>query len=132
MLVPMDVRVFVVEDVRQMRAALAELFESVPGFRTVAAATTEAEANLWLDEHPGGWDLAVVDLVLQQGSGMGVVARCNAQPVRGKVVVFSAYASPAVYDRCLELGADAVIQKSDTAALLAFCRAMSDRENSGP
>ncbi|MBA2674960.1 hypothetical protein [Ramlibacter sp.] len=74
----------------------------------------------------------MVDLVLQQGSGMGVVARCDAQPTRGKVVVFSAYASPAVYKRCLELGADAVIQKSDTAALMAFCRAMSDQENSGP
>jgi DNA-binding response OmpR family regulator len=128
----MDVRVFVVEDVRQMRDVLGELFASLPGFRVVACASTEAEANLWLDEHPDGWDLTVVDLVLQQGSGMGVVARCNARPARGKVVVFSAYGTPAVAARCLQLGADAVIEKTDVQALLAFCRALLDQENSGP
>ena len=29
-----------------------------------ATASTEAEAKLWLDDHPAEWDLAVVDLVL--------------------------------------------------------------------
>jgi ActR/RegA family two-component response regulator len=87
---------------------------------------------LWLDEHPRGWDLAVVDLMLDQGSGMSVLAHCNAQPDKGKIVVFSGYASPAIRDHCLKLGADAVFDKASTDDLLEFCRELLERENSGP
>lgn len=128
----MDVRVFLVEDLGRTRSALAELLETVEGFRVVGGASTEAEANLWLDDHPSGWDLVIVDLMLEQGSGMSVLARCNAQPDKGKVVVYSGYASPAIRDHCLKLGADAVFDKSATGPLLDFCRGMLERENSGP
>lgn len=128
----MDVRVFLVEDLGRMRSALAELLDAIEGFRVVGAASTEAEANLWLDEHAGGWDLAVVDLMLDQGSGMGVLARCSVQPDKGEVVVFSGYASPVIRDHCLQLGADAVFDKSDSQPLLDYCRDMLERENSGP
>lgn len=128
----MDVRVFLVEDVGRMRDAMADLMGGLEGFRVVGIASTEGEATLWLDEHPGGWDLAVVDLMLDQGSGMSVLAHCNAQPDKGKIVVFSGYASPAIRDHCLKLGADAVFDKASTADLLAFCRELLERENSGP
>lgn len=128
----MDVRVFLVEDLGRMRSALTELLDAIDGFRVVGGASTEAEANLWLDDHPGGWDLAVVDLMLEQGSGMGVLARCNVQPDKGKVVVFSGYASPVIRDHCLQLGADAVFDKSDSRQLLDYCKDMLERENSGP
>ena len=128
----MDVRVFLVEDVGRMRDALADLIGGLEGFRVVGMASTEGEASLWLDEHPAGWDLAVVDLMLDQGSGMGVLARCNAQPDKGKIVVFSGYASPAIRDHCLKLGADAVFDKAATDDLLEFCRELVERENSGP
>lgn len=128
----MDVRVFLVEDVGRMRDALADLIGGLEGLRVVGMASTEGEASLWLDEHPAGWDLAVVDLMLDQGSGMGVLARCNAQPDKGKIVVFSGYASPAIRDHCLKLGADAVFDKAATGDLLEFCRELLERENSGP
>jgi DNA-binding NarL/FixJ family response regulator len=128
----MDVRVFLVEDLSPMRGVLADLFGQLPGFRIVDSAATEAEANLWLQEHAGEWDLAVVDLVLEQGSGMGVVGRCGELPVRGSVVVLSSYATPAVREHCLKLGAEAVFDKSQTRELLAFCQGMAERENSGP
>lgn len=128
----MDVRVFLVEDLGRTRSALAELLATLEGFRVVGDASTEAEANLWLDEHRGGWDLAIVDLMLEQGSGMSVLARCNAQPAKGRIVVFSGYASPAIRDHCLKLGADAVFDKAETGELMAFCRDMLAQENSGP
>jgi DNA-binding NarL/FixJ family response regulator len=128
----MDVRVFLVEDLGRTRSALADLLGTLEGFRVVGAASTEAEANLWLDEHGDGWDLAIVDLMLDQGSGMSVLARCNAQPGRGRVVVFSGYASPAIRSHCIKLGADAVFDKADPEALLDYCRDMLERENSGP
>lgn len=128
----MDVRVFLVEDLGRMQSALAELLGTLSGFRVVGAASTEAEANLWLDDHPDGWDLAIVDLMLDQGSGMSVLARCNAQPGRGKVVVFSGYASPAIRSHCIKLGADAVFDKADTQRLMDYCRSLLEQENSGP
>jgi DNA-binding NarL/FixJ family response regulator len=128
----MDVRVFLVEDLGRMQSALADLLGTLEGFRVVGAAATEAEANLWLDDHPDGWDLAIVDLMLDQGSGMSVLARCNAQPGRGKVVVFSGYASPAIRSHCIKLGADAVFDKADTQRLMDYCRGLLEQENSGP
>jgi DNA-binding NarL/FixJ family response regulator len=127
-----DLRVFLVEDLQRMRGLLGDLFASIGGFRVVAAASTEAEANLWLDDHPGGWDVAVIDLVLEQGAGMNVIRRCRMDPNAGRVVVFSSYATPGVRQHCLDLGADAVFEKGQTSEFIAWFGDLTDRENSGP
>lgn len=123
----MDIRVFLVDDSSKTRRLLADVLAG-HGFTFVGEAGTEAEANFWLDEHPGKWDLAIVDLLLEQGAGLGVVARCRKTPESGKVVVFSAYASPGVRNRCVELGADAVFDKTDLAAMLEYCKNLSHGE----
>lgn len=128
----MELRVFLVEDLQRMRSLLSDLFASMGGFRVVATASTEAEAKLWLDDHPGDWDLAVIDLVLDQGAGMNVIRTCKEQPNGGSIVVFSSYASPGVRKHCTDLGADAVFDKSETEAFIAWCDNLSSRENSGP
>ena len=74
----MTVRVFLVEDMKHVQALVGELLESLGDFRLVHATATEAEAKLWLSENPGAWDLAVVDLVLDQGTGMAVIPRARA------------------------------------------------------
>lgn len=125
-------RVFLVEDLQRMRGLLTDLFASIGGFRVVATSSTEAEANLWLQDNPGQWDLAIVDLVLEQGAGMNVVRTCKADPNGGRIVVFSSYASPGVRQHCLDIGADAVFDKSDTEGFIAWCDALASRENSGP
>jgi DNA-binding NarL/FixJ family response regulator len=127
-----ELRVLLVEDQQRMRVLLADLFASIGGLRVVGAATTEAEAKLWLDEHPSEWDIAVVDLVLDQGAGMEVIRRCKAEPHGGKVVVFSSYATPGVRQHCLNLGADAVFDKGQTAEFIAWISELTGRENSGP
>lgn len=128
----MVLRVFLVEDIQRMQALLADLFASMGGFTIVGSARTEAEANLWLAEHPGGWDLAIVDLVLDQGAGMNVIRRCKDDPDGGRIVVFSSYATPGVRRHCLDLGADAVFDKSDTERFVAWCGELGAQENSGP
>ena len=128
----MELRVFLVEDLQRMRGLLADLFSSLGGLQVVGSASTEAEAKLWLDDHPGGWDVAVIDLVLDQGAGMEVIRRCRAEPGGGKVVVFSSYATPGVRQHCLDLGADAVFDKSETTGFISWFGDLSDRENSGP
>jgi DNA-binding NarL/FixJ family response regulator len=117
-----EVRVFVVDDAKKMRGTLADLLSTLGEFRVVGSATTEAEANLWLDEHAGGWDLAVIDLMLEQGSGLGVIARARGHSPWGRVIVFSGYATPGVRARCMDLGADAVFDKIDLDGLLAYCQ----------
>ena len=128
----MDLKVFLVEDIQRMRGLLTELFDSMGGFTVVANAGTEAEANLWLEENRGGWDVAVLDLVLEQGAGMNVIRRCKADPAGGRVVVFSSYATPGVRQHCFDLGADAVFDKSETGAFIQWFHDLEDQENSGP
>ena len=118
-------RVFLVEDQKRMEGLIADLFGMIGGFALIASAQTEAEACLWLDENPHGWDLAVVDLMLDQGTGIGVIARCR-ERAHGKVVVLSSYASPAIRRHCLALGADAVFEKSEYSAFTKFCSALSE------
>lgn len=127
-----EIRVFLVEDLKSTRGLLDELFSSLGSFRLVGAVGTEAEAILWLDENQTGWDLAVIDLVLEQGTGMGLIARAKAAPTAGNVVVFSSYASPGVRKHCLRLGADAVFDKSDPSGFVRYCVEFAERENSGP
>lgn len=122
----MTVRVFLVEDMKQVQAVLRDLLAGLGDFRLVNTAATEAEARLWLAEHPGGWDLAVIDLVLDQGSGMSVVTRAReagdrTRGSRGTVVVFSDYASDGIRNHCLRLGADAVFLKSQMQEFMDYC-----------
>jgi CheY-like chemotaxis protein len=119
------IRVFVVDDERTIQSSLADLLPTLGEFAVVGSAGSEAEANLWLDEHAGEWDLAIVDLLLDQGAGLSVVARARLHSNRGKIAVFSGFASAGVDRRCRELGADAVIDKAKLPDLLEFCRGLA-------
>jgi DNA-binding NarL/FixJ family response regulator len=124
--VEVAVRLLLVEDLPQMQGVVLDLLATVGNFQLVKAVSNEAEANLWLDENAGGWDLAVIDLILEQGTGMGVVARAAALPERGKLVVFSDYASEGIRKHCLRLGADAAFQKGpDLKPFLEYCAAVA-------
>lgn len=110
---------FVVEDAPDARAALAALFD-LHGFDVAGIATTEYAATEWLGNNAGGWDLAVVDLLLLDGSGFNVLQRFASAPSAGKVVVFSGYVTDAIRQRCLKFGADAVFLKTDIPQFVAY------------
>jgi CheY-like chemotaxis protein len=109
----MRLRIYLVEDNPVIRDNLAESLEELAGARVVGMSTTENEASSWLTSNPGSWDLAVVDLFLLQGNGLGVVTRCRDRNFKQKIVVLTNYATPAIRERCLALGADAVFDKSN-------------------
>ena len=90
------VRLLLVEDLPQMQAVVIDLLATVGDFQLVKTVVTEAEANLWLDENQNQWDLAVVDLILEQGTGLGVVARAKSRQPGARVVVFSDYATDGI------------------------------------
>jgi DNA-binding NarL/FixJ family response regulator len=115
----MAVRVFVVEDQKPMQGLIADLLETLGGFEIVGTADTETAATDWLYRHRGGWDLAIVDLLLGEGSGFTLVSRCNKEP-GGAVLVFSDFITPVIRERCLRLGADGVISKAEFGELRAY------------
>ncbi|HWI82991.1 response regulator [Ramlibacter sp.] len=128
---PNPVRVFLVEDMKHLQGVMEDLLRTLGDFRMVGTATTEAEANLWLDEHAGEWDLVIADLVLEQGTGLGVVAKCRERPAGRKVVVLSDYVTPGIHRHCLMLGADAAISKAHLPAFVSFCEQLAGQPD-GP
>lgn len=107
-------RVFLAEDLPASRALIGELFDALGGIRLAGVAANEAEARLWLEENRSGWDVAIVDLVLEQGSGLGVVEYARLTSRSGMIAVFSSYASPGIEQHCMRIGANAVFQKGET------------------
>lgn len=110
----MKVRVLLVEDSATDLALLEGLASSLE-VQVVATAASEQEARDWLQANPQHWDLAIVDLVLRQGSGLGVIRAARQLAPYPAIVVLSAYATSAMRQHCLALGADAVFDKSELA-----------------
>ena len=118
----MALRVFLVEDLVNMQVLMREACEALGDVEVLACATTEGEAKFWIQEHPAGWDVAVVDLMLESGSGIAVLPRCRELNPAGKVCVFSSYITPVLRDHCLRLGADAVFDKGQSAQFIDWMR----------
>ncbi|QJW84409.1 response regulator transcription factor [Ramlibacter terrae] len=117
-------RVFPVEDMPQMRNSLTALLSADGACEIVGTAESEQQAVRWSLDHEAGFDVAVVDLLLQEGSGFAAMAHLvKYQP--GKVVVLSGYVTPAVKERCLSLGALAAFGKEDTAECIDFVRGLA-------
>jgi two-component system, OmpR family, response regulator len=121
----MELRVFVCEDAEGIHFFLSELFESIGGLQMVASASTEAAARSWLAINAADWDVVIVDLLLDEGSGFGVITAARQTHPQGRVVVFSNFATPVVRDHCIALGADEVFAKSDATGLAAWLSAQA-------
>ena len=119
----MTLSVLLIEDMKPVQEALLELLCTVGEFTIAGIAPTEAEANLWLQENPGKWDLAIVDLILAEGTGMRVIARARKVHAGGRIVVFSDFLTAGIEAHCLKLGADATFDKlKGPGPLLEYCR----------
>jgi len=105
--------VLIVEDSRPMQVALRNLLGTLSRLEVVSTAVSEMQATAWILENPRSWQLAIVDLLLEEGAGFNVVRRLRGAKPEGHVVVFSEFATAPLRQKCLELGADAVFQKSD-------------------
>ncbi len=119
---PVALITFLVEDNLTIRENLIPALEDLANARVVGFAETEEVAASWLTEHRNEWHLAIVDLFLREGSGLGVLASCRARKRHQKVVVLSNYATRDMRERCMAMGADAVFDKStELEALIEYC-----------
>jgi DNA-binding NarL/FixJ family response regulator len=123
-----NLRTYIVEDNLTIRENLVATLEELGGVASVGFAETEEQGSGWLTSHDSQWDLAIVDLFLKQGSGLGVLQACRERSVDQKVVVLTNYATPDIRSRCTQLGVDAVFDKSnDIDALIDFCIELQNR-----
>jgi len=121
---------YLVEDNQIVLDNLIESLREIADVEVTSHGATQAEASRWLSLHDGQWHLAIVDLFLKQGSGLGVLAGCRNRESYQKIVVLTNYATPEVRRRAAELGADEVFDKSsELDDLFAYCIEQTANQN---
>ena len=126
----MTFKTYLVEDNPVIRDNLVGFLEDIADATVVAHASGEDEAVSWLHKHRYSWDVAIVDLFLDQGNGLGVVDACRKRAAHQKVVVLSNYATPDMRARTRAMGADAFFDKSaEIDLLLDYCEKLSRRND---
>lgn len=115
-------KTYLVEDSPVIRENLIATLEELASVTVVGTAADEASAVAWLGDAHHAVDLVIVDIFLHTGSGLGVLRAVGRLPARARLVVLSNFATRDIRRRCLELGADAVFDKSqDIDALMLYC-----------
>lgn len=106
-------RVVVIEDSAVLRDLLVGMLGGISNLEIVGTADCEAEALALLARvRP---DLAIVDLELKSGTGLGILGAIKAMPERfgsTRAVVFSNHSHSVVQAKCRVLGAAAFFDKS--------------------
>lgn len=126
----MRLKTYLVEDNPTIRENLIATLEELVDIDAVGTSDNENDAKVWLNNNPQAWDLAILDLFLKQGSGLGVLAACRDRKPSQKVVVLSNYATSDIRQRCAQLGVDAVFDKSNEIdGLVEFCLQQSGASN---
>lgn len=119
---------YLVEDNQTILDNLIETLEEIASVVVVGHAATESEARRWLSLNHEQWQLAVVDMFLREGSGLGVLSGCRQREPHQKVVVLTNFATTDIRQRSIALGADAVFDKSNELdEFFAYCIAETAR-----
>lgn len=100
-------RVALVEDHASFRQALAFVFDSEQDFVVVEQVSSLAEARA----APGGYDLAILDLALPDGSGVDLVEELRRPDPDVAVLVLSATLDEENVARLVDVGASGVLDK---------------------
>jgi two-component system, OmpR family, response regulator len=120
------IKTYIVEDSPVIRENLVATLEELTSVVVVGTAETERDGAAWLTTSDNTWDLAIVDLFLKQGTGLGIVSACKNRLPAQKLIVLSNYATTDVRKQCALLGADAVFDKStEIDQLLGYCISLS-------
>ena len=105
-------RVFLVEDSVSLRERLGDFLSDPGKIEMTGFAATESDAVRQLLTQPV--DVAIVDLNLKEGTGLGVIESIRAQHAKAPptIIVLTNYAFPEFEAACLERGADYFFDKS--------------------
>jgi len=120
----MSLRVFVVEDSAAQCAYLTHILTTETNAVVVGIAATETQALHWLKHNADGWDIALVDLFLGEGSGVGVIRHCQSRRPGQSILVMTNHArNDHLLHHCETLGVDAVYHKAtELDSMVAYCK----------
>jgi two-component system, OmpR family, response regulator len=119
-------KTFLIEDSPVIRQNLISTLEDLTAVRVVGFAEDEAQAVQVLSDRSRIIDLVILDVVLREGTGLGVLRRAEVRRVGRIFVVLSNYATVEVRARAMGLGAARVFDKSrEIDALLDYCGSLS-------
>lgn len=93
------------------------------GWKVVGEVDSEFAAASWLLRNRRRWDLAVLDVGLEHGSGMNSVTRF-VNDGSGAVMIYTTYVSEAVRETGRLLGARATVSERDPDELERVARAL--------
>lgn len=121
---PTPLKVVLIEDSLDVRDTLGAVLGKLAGVEVVGGAEDERSAlELLRQRRP---DLAIVDLKLRAGSGLGVLRALSLNPElfgRPRAVVFSNHGQAVVRERCFALGIEGFFDKATQLEdLVAFVR----------
>lgn len=112
---------FLVEDSPVIRQNLVATLEEMLDVRVVGMAEDESSALAWL-QGDGQCRLMIIDIFLKSGTGLEVLRQARKLRPEARLVVLTNYATPDMRQRCLQLGADRVFDKSaELEELLGYC-----------
>lgn len=102
-------RVMIVDDHPMVRKGLRDLLEEEPGFTPAGEADGPDDALALLDvELP---DIMLVDLSLENGSGLELVKQVSARFPEVRILVFSMHGESLYAERSLKAGASGYVEK---------------------
>ena len=105
-------RALIVEDNPLILENLCEMLEEMAAVEVVGTAAAEGEACQWMDSRTQACDIAIVDIFLKKGSGLGVLEHIAAYERPPERIVLTNYATEPMRKRCKALGAAEVFDKS--------------------
>lgn len=108
----LKLKVFLVEDSLMIRERLHGMVEAIPNIEVIGEEDNEVDAMRSICTLEP--DLVVLDLSLASGggNGMDVLRQIRQRPMSCIVIVLTNYFNPFYQNRCLELGADYFMDKS--------------------
>ncbi|MCZ2497617.1 response regulator [Xylophilus sp. Kf1] len=122
---------FLVEDSPPARETLTVALAESANIVAVGYAESEVAAVEWLRRHDKP-DVVVLDLFLNAGTGLGVLARIRQMALGLRVIVLTNSATSLLRRSCLLLGAEAVYDKADNLEdFLDHCRHMFEPATDG-
>lgn len=108
-----DLRVMIVDDHPVVREGFARYIETAPGMKVCCQSGSAAEAfAIYSKNRP---DIVLVDLSLQEGSGLELIKDIIACDADAKLIVISGHDEDLYAQRCIRSGAMGYINKHEAA-----------------
>ena len=117
---------FLVEDNPIIRQNLIATLEEMVHRQVVGTAEDEGSAVRWMHQPQAHCDLMIIDIFLKSGTGLEVLRQARQALPGAHLVVLTNYATPDTRQRCAQLGADRVFDKSaELEELLGYCESLT-------